>query len=86
MNFNRVKIRWAKKLLQSKFFVLLTDKSSVIALDGVEPDSFNDQMALNAQSAELQAFKTSLTDLITEHDDALAKMRGYGKTKSKKAK
>lgn len=47
---------------------MLTDKDSVIALDGANPKSLEDTVALAAQKAALLKFKESLDGLIKEHD------------------
>lgn len=73
---NRViKMRWARKLMQAKFFVLLTDSEAVIALDGVEPELMLDVISLEAQNAELREFRRRIDILVKDHDSALAKLR-----------
>jgi len=69
-----VRVRWARKLLGAKYFVVLTDKESVIALAGVNPESFTDALALASQSAEIEMFYNSLGDLMKDHKKALNKL------------
>lgn len=76
MSFKRAKMKWAKKLLKAKMFVILTDKESAIAIDGVDPHSFTDALALAAQAAELQLFHEQLGDLLKEHAAALKVLSG----------
>jgi len=81
---NRViKMRWARKLMQAKYFVLLTDSEAVIALDGVEPELMLDAISLEAQSAELKEFRRRIDILIKDHNRALANFRKV--TRSKRA-
>lgn len=88
MTFTRVRIRWAKKLLHAKYFVVLTDTEAVIAIDGADPESFTDQLALQSQAAEVQMFYEKLAQLAEDHTKALAKFNGRSNatTKRKKAK
>lgn len=85
------KAKWARKLMQSKYFVVLTDKESVIALEGTSPDSMNDAIALAAQSSALVEFRDKIQELINAHNSAISKLHGsntkrrstVGKTKTK---
>jgi hypothetical protein len=86
MDFKRLKARYVRKLLQAKFFVLLTDKESAIALDGADPDSFSDMLALNAQAAALLAFRDNLNALIRDHDRAIERLSGTGGKRAKTVK
>ena len=76
MSFYRIKVRWAKKLLHAKYFVVLTDKESAIAIDGADPDSFVDHLALESQAAEVQMFYEKIAELVKTHNKALAKFQG----------
>lgn len=76
MTFTNIKIRWAKKLLRAKYFVVLTDKESVIAMDGADPGAFSDIMALSAQTAEVNDFYEKLGALVKEHEVAVHKLTG----------
>lgn len=71
-----LKLKWAAKLAQSRYFVILTDKESVIALDGVNPKSMSDAMALTAQASAVRDFHAKLGELIKEHDSAVSKLLG----------
>lgn len=74
--FNRIKVRWAKKLLSARFFVILTDKESVIALEGADPKSFNDLLALTSQTAEITDYHDKLGELVGEHEQAVINLTG----------
>lgn len=83
---NRVaKTKWASKLIGSKFFVLLTDKESVISLDGVDPNSLHDAIALDAQGASLREFHSRIGMLVKDHDKAAEKLYAP-KKRSKRVK
>lgn len=75
-SFNRVKLRWARKLLGAKMFVVMTEKESAIAIDGADPRSFTDALALAAQAAELEMFQEKLGGLIVAHHQALKDLNG----------
>lgn len=62
-----LRLRWAKKLLRAKYFVVMTDTQAMIALDAADPNELHDVVALAAQSAELQAFYDKLGELIHQH-------------------
>lgn len=76
MSFKTLKFKWARKLLKAKMFVVMTEKESAIAVDGADPYSFTDAIALAAQSAELEMFNESLSKLVADHKDALEKLGG----------
>lgn len=56
--------------------MVLTDKGSVIALDGTNPKSLEDSVAIASQKAALLKFRESLDMLIEDHDKATNKMAG----------
>lgn len=74
MSFRTIKLAWARKLMRAKYFVILTDKESVIALDGVNPHSFQDMVALAAQTAEVEEFYRKLGDLARVHRSAVRQL------------
>lgn len=76
MKFTAIRIKWAKKLLGAKYFVVLTDKESAIALDGAKPDSFTDILALSAQAAEVNKFYEMLGELVKQHEAAVEELIG----------
>lgn len=82
MSFKSLKLRWARKLLRAKYFVVMTDTESAIAFEGVNPNSFTDEIALRAQATELQQFYTQLGTLVGEHEEALKKLTGGNRGKS----
>lgn len=73
MKFKSIRLVWAAKLLKSKFFVVMTERESIIALDGAKPESFSDLLALIAQTAELRMFHKNVGELIEAHDEAIDK-------------
>lgn len=79
-----IKARWVPKLLVSPYFVIMTDKGAVIALDGVNPHSFEDMAALNAQRNELKLFQEQLAQLVKDHDRAATKLTKDGNAKTVK--
>jgi hypothetical protein len=87
----KVNLRWAKKVLNAKNFVVMTDKESVLRFRGVDPASFTDILMLHSQAAELEAFMESLKDLQKRHNTAIEKLAGSvgitsGSAKRAKAK
>lgn len=66
-----LRLRWAKKILRAKNFVVVTDKESVIALEGVNPDNLNDHIMLAEQSASIDSFKAMLDNLQRKHNKRL---------------
>lgn len=86
MSFNTLKLKWARKLLKAKMFIVMTEKESAIAVDGADPYTFTDAMALAAQSAELEMFQQSLNQLVKDHQDALKNLSGVSnEAKTKKS-
>lgn len=61
-------VKWANKVLKSKNFVVLTDKESMIALKGVDPDSLDDIFILQSQQAAINQFIDSLENLRKRHE------------------
>lgn len=87
---NRIlKAKWCRKLMRAKYFVLLTDKESVIALEGADPNSMVDVVNLEAQKAELSLFRSKMKTLVKDHEEAitnLSKKRSKRATTSRKPK
>lgn len=73
---NNVNRKWARKLMQSRNFVVLTDTESVVCFAGLDPTSFEDTVMLMSQKASLVGFKDRVEQLIKEHDRAAARMKG----------
>lgn len=69
------KLKWANKLARARYFVVLTDKESVIAFDGANPRSFTDILALEAQASEIDNFLEALKELRTRHSDAIDRLQ-----------
>jgi hypothetical protein len=74
-----IKLRWAKKLLRAKYFVVLTDKESVIAFAGVDPENFTDILALTSQAAEVEMFYEALGELTKDHKKAIERLENASK-------
>lgn len=71
MSERNLRIRWAHKLLKAKSFVVLTDKESIIALKGVNPNKLTDVLSLQEQAASLDNFLQQLKALQEEHEHAI---------------
>jgi len=67
----KLRLRWAKRLIGARYFVAMTDREAVIALDAADPNTITDAVALTAQAAELEAFHGKLGELIKQHNDIL---------------
>lgn len=68
------RVKWAKKLMGAKYFVVLTDTESVIALEGANPENFDDIIALQSQGAALADFHSKLGELVKDHEKAAKKL------------
>lgn len=77
------KLRWAKKLMRARYYVVLTDKEAVIAMDGVNPKSMNDIVALQAQAAEIEEFSRKLHKLAQDHEKIVGKLLAVKSQKRK---
>lgn len=71
-----VNLKWANRILRSKNFVVLTDKESVIYLDGIDPDSMSDLITLTAQASSLQVFTDRLQQLQKRHEKKIIELSG----------
>jgi hypothetical protein len=78
-----LKARWARKLIRAKYFVVLTDTESVISMDGVDPGSFTDVIALQAQLVSVKEFEKQVAELRKRHEKMVVKLSGGGVTSSK---
>lgn len=80
------KLKWANKVLRAKNFVVLTDKESIIAVEGVKPMSLNDLVMLSEQAAAIENFIFMLKDLQAEHEDRVKQLMEElnGKPKKKR--
>lgn len=67
----RENVIWAKKLLRTKNFVVLTDTESVISMKGVQTDTLDSMVMVEAQKAALSMFHTRLGRLIDQHKELL---------------
>lgn len=71
MSVNLEKLKWAFRILNSDAYVVLTDKSAVVNIPMMNPDSIQNVILLSAQTASLSEFKDRLEDSINEHEDAI---------------
>lgn len=71
----RPQTRWARKVLFSKSFLVVTDDESALFLDVKNPKKLTSVVSLQAQAATLKMFTNRLQSLIREHDKALEKLR-----------
>lgn len=76
----RINALWAGKLMRTKNFVVLTDTESVIRMDGVDPNSLEDIIKVEAQRASLSMFYDRLAGLIKLHDRILHGPKKRGKS------
>lgn len=65
------KLEWAYRLLRSRTYVVLTDKSAVVNIPLAKVDSFENSLLLAGQASSLATFKDKLEDLISEHEQAI---------------
>lgn len=80
----RLRLKWAKRLIGARYFIAMTDREAVIALDAADPDTITDTVALTAQAAELEAFYDKLGELIKRHRDILREYARLQKGKNEK--
>lgn len=83
------RLKWALRILNSDTYVVLTDKSAVVNIPLMNPDSIQNVILLSAQTASLNEFKDRLEDTIHEHEDAielLLRQRRQPYTRKKNAK
>jgi hypothetical protein len=71
-----VKLKWALKILKSRYFVVMTDKESAIMFRGLDPTSFEDVLALTAQGNDLERFIFELNRLAVAHRQQARKLMG----------
>lgn len=64
-------LRWARKLMKSSAFVVLTDKEGFIYLDVIDPEKIADRNVLLAQRAEIRLFIDKLTEFDKMHEEAV---------------
>lgn len=75
MTSRLVRLRWARKIMGSKGFLVVTDRESVIALEGMDPRLLRDELALQEQVASIENFLYLLKDLQAEHIKAIDRLR-----------
>jgi len=65
------KLKWAFRILNSDAYVVLTDRSAVVSIPLMNPDTIQNVILLSAQTASLNEFKDRLEDTIHEHENAI---------------
>jgi hypothetical protein len=68
---NLEKLKWMWRLLNSKTYLVLTDKASIVNIPLTRIDSFKNRFLLSAQTSALQEVYSRLGDLIREHEQAV---------------
>lgn len=86
MKYSKLKLKWAKRIIGARQLVVLTDKSSVIMLEGLDPDKLQDVTVLRAQSAELRHYHTMLGSLIRRHDLVIKRLTAKKSVRTIKVK
>lgn len=76
--------KWADNVRDARYFVVLTDQSSCINLQGADPSSFEDENALISQATMIRVFLDRLTQLLAEHDQVLEDKFNVKPKKAKK--
>lgn len=76
MRDKTLNLKWAAKLMASKSFVLLTDKESFIAMEGIDPNRLNDMLILQAQQASIDKFIEDLQLLRKAHERRVKQLGG----------
>lgn len=70
-----LRLKWARKILNAKSFVVMTEKESMIALQGMDPHLLKDELALQEQVISLELFMRRLQEFKDEHMKAIDKLR-----------
>lgn len=87
MKDKRLNVKWANKVLRAKHFVVLTDTESYIAMEGMDPNSMDDMLVLQAQQASIDQFMDALKTLNDQHKKRIQRLGGkVGITRSKSTK
>lgn len=69
---NKIKAKWAGKLLRSTNFALVTDKESVVFVKDTNPDKFNDVIKATNQLTALRKFNYALQEVIKDFEENIA--------------
>lgn len=96
-NDYRIRLRWARKIMSARSFIVLTDNESILALSGVDPTTLGDFETLVHQRLEIEDFIEKLEVLARAHSAKIAQItgrdngkvsttRGKAKTKAKAKK
>jgi len=54
------KLKWVYRLLRSRTYIILLDKSAVVNIPLINIDSFENQFLLGAQTSSLNDFRSRL--------------------------
>lgn len=80
----KVKAKWAKKLIKSKSFLVVTDTESAMYLEDVNSDSIVDQITFVQQKIAVESFIEALQDTLKQIDEVGAAKFGIAPKKSRK--
>lgn len=81
---NRNKAKWLGKLAKSKNFIVLTDKESVINIQGVDPKNFNDMFTVSSQLGALMRFRARIDAVIRRFEKEVEGLVTVPKPKGRK--
>lgn len=73
---NKIKAKWAGKLLRSTNFALVTDKESVVFVEHTNPEKFDDVIKVTNQLTALRKFHYALQEVITKFEENIAGREG----------
>jgi hypothetical protein len=76
MRDKRLNLKWARKLMKAKTFVVCTETESFIAIEGINPNNLNDMLTLQAQQASIDSFITDLEGLREAHQRKVQELGG----------
>lgn len=85
VEFSKLRRRWAREILRSKYFVVLTDKGSAIVMKGVDPESYTDELVVETQKAIVEEFLEQLVDVRKQHKIVLKRLVGKRNAAIKRA-
>lgn len=72
----KINLRWARKIMKSRNFVIMTDTESVIFLDGIDPNSMDNLVMLAAQASSLDDFIARLKEVAKHHEARATEITG----------
>lgn len=75
-----------RKLAQTKSFILLTDTQSLIHVEALSPDQFEDVQLVAAHQANLEIFRERIGELIKKYEKVINRQMGVTENKKKPIK